>query len=438
MKLVSEGILRERLAAMDHRDPRIVVQGNFGTPWELLRLVDTTLGRYRLFALNPQAGWPCRDGVVTETPFVGPGVRHDPWLDYLPMRLSLVPRLFDSLRPPDVALLHTSTPRGGKVSLGIEVNILPAAVERVRQRGGLVIAQINPAMPHTRGDAELDLNLVDLAVEIESPLPSPPPTTADDAAELIGRRVASYAVSGGTIQLGIGALPDAAARALRSARGLGVWSEMVSDGVLELERSGALELTRPICASFMFGSPELYRWADDNPRLIMRRTEVVNDPSRIAAQPAFLSVNTALQVDLFAQANAGSIGEHVYSGFGGQPDFVVGALHSNGGHAVIALRAWHDRTDTSTIVPLVHGPVSTFQHSVVVTDVGTAEIFGRSQHAQARLLIEETADPRARPSLWEAASEHGLVRPPAGQPDSGARSTAPHGRSSTQIPQPLQ
>lgn len=346
MRLVSERALADRFGAVDHPCPRVVVSGNFATPWELLRQLDRAVGTYRLFALNPQRGWPCHEGVVTETPFVGPGVRGDPWLDYLPMRLSLVPRLFDSLRPPDVALLHTSTPRNGKLSLGIEVNILPAAVERVRQRRGLVVAQLNRSMPYTRGDAELDVEAVDVAIEVDGELQSPAPRPTGEADEVVGRRVAGYAVDGGTIQLGIGEMPDAAARSLRSRRRLGVWSEMVSDGVVDLERAGALDRTRPICASFLFGSPEVYRWAHDNPRLVMRRTEVVNDPSRIARQPAMLSVNTALQVDLFAQANACSVGGNVYSGFGGQPDFVVGALHSTGGHAVIALRAWHEKTGT--------------------------------------------------------------------------------------------
>jgi acyl-CoA hydrolase len=411
VQLVTEPVLGERLAGAGGPCPRIVVTGNFGTPWELVRIVERSLAECRLFVLNAQPGWPCREGIITESPFVGPGVRHDPWLDYLPMRLSLVPRLFDSLRPPDVVLLHASPPRDGKVSLGIEVNILPAAIERVRRRGGLVVAQLNRNMPYTRGDAEIDVDQVDLALEVDAELASPVGRAVDDAATVIGQRVAGYATDGGTIQLGIGEVPDAAAVALQARRSLTVWSEMIGDGVMVLDRSGAIDDSRPITATFLFGSPELYRWVHDHPRLIMRRTEVVNDPGRIARQPAMLSVNSAMQVDLYAQANAWSIGGHVYSGFGGQPDFVEGALHSSGGHAVIALRAWHEPSDTSTIVPHVEAPVSTFQHSVIVSDVGVAEIFGRSQHAQARLLIEGTADPRARPGLWEEAERMGLVRP---------------------------
>ena len=410
MRLVTEAVLADRLAALPPPEPRVVVSGNFATPWALVRVLEAAVPRCRVFVLNPQAGWPCRDGFVTESPFVGPGVRSDPRLDYLPMRLSLVPRLFDTLRPPDAVLLHTSPPRDGRVSLGIEVNILPGAVERVRRRGGLVVAQVNPAMPYTRGDAELDVELVDLALEVDAPLPSPAVRAPDAAAVAIGERVARFAADGGTIQLGIGQVPDAAARQLHTRHRLGVWSELVSDGVLALEHGGSLDPDRPVCASFLFGTPELYEWADDNPRLVMRRTEVVNDPARIAAQPGMLSINTALQVDLFAQANAAYVRGAIYSGFGGQPDFVGGALHSEGGHSVIALRAWHDKTDASDIVPLLRDPASSFQHSVVVTEHGEAEIFGHSQHGQARLLIDRTADPRAREALWDAAGTLGLAR----------------------------
>ncbi len=411
MRIVTDRQLAERMAAIEGTTPRVVVSGNFGTPWELVGLLGSARPHCRAFLLNPQPGWPSPDGFITETPFVGPGARHDPGLDYIPMRLSLVPRLFDSLRPPDAVLVHTSTPRNEKVSLGIEVNILPAAIERVRRRGGLVMAQLNPQMPYTRGDAEVDVDQIDLAIEVDTPLPSPVPTPADAAVATIGEQVARYATDGCTMQLGIGQVPDAAAVHLRTKRGLGIWSEMVSDGVMELERSGALDPDRPVCASFLYGSPDFYRWADDNPRLLLRRTEIINDPARIAACPAMLSINTALQVDLFAQANASHIGGLTYSGLGGQPDFVVGALHSEGGHAVIALRSWHEKSASSTIVPVIQSPVTTFQHSVVVSEHGCAEIFGRSQPAQARLLIEGTADPRARDALWDAAGGLGLVRP---------------------------
>ncbi len=403
MRLGTESDVADRLAALPGDEPRVVVSGNFAAPLVLLRILDASLPRVRAFTLNIQGEWPRRAGFLTETPFVGPGVRGDPAMEYLPMRLSLVPRLFGTSRPPDAVLLHTSLPRDGRVSLGIEVNILPAAVEQVVARGGLVVAQMNPCMPFTGGDALLDVDQVDLAIEVDAPLPSPGPRATDALGAVIGDRVAAYAADGGTVQLGIGQLPDATAAALSGRRGLGVWSEMVSDGLLELDRAGALDPARPVSASFLFGSPDLYAWADDNPRLIMRRTEVINDPGRIAAQPGMLSVNTALQVDLFDQANASYVRSDVYSGFGGQPDFVAGALHSTGGHAVVALRSWHDRSDTSTIVPRLLEPATSFQHSVIVTEHGSAEVFGRSNVEQARLLVDRTADPRARDALREAA-----------------------------------
>jgi len=410
MRPVGERVIADRLAGLAGQNPLVVVSGNFATPWELVRLADATLPSWHSFVLNPQPGWPCRDGFVIDTPFVGPGARCDPRLEYLPMRLSLVPRLFDSLWPPDVVLIQTSPPRAGKVSLGIEVNILPAAIERVRQRGGLVVAQVNPHMPYTEGDAEVDIADIDLALEAELPLSSPPLEPPDAMSAAIGEQVARYATDGGTVQLGIGLVPDTAAHHLRSKRRLGVWSELVSDGTLQLEQAGALDSDRPICSSFLFGSQELYAWADNNPRLVMRRTEVMNNPGLIATLPAMLSVNTALQVDLFAQANASYVRGSIYSGFGGQPDFVEGALHSEGGHAVIALRSWHDKSDTSNILPVLGVPACSFQHSVVVSEQGSAEIFGRSQYDQARLLIEQVADPRSRTHLWDAAEDLGLAR----------------------------
>lgn len=209
MDLVTEDEVRALLRGLPGPEPRVVVSGNFATPWELVRLLDAEVPRCRAFVMNAQQGWPRRPGFVTETPFVGPGSRHDPYCDYLPMRLSLVPRLFGSLRAPDVTLVHTSLPRDGKVSLGIEVNILPAAIEQVRRRGGLVIAQMNAFMPYTRGDAEISVDLVDAAIEVDGELASPTSRPLDQAALAIGEMVASLATNGATLQAGIGQVPDA-------------------------------------------------------------------------------------------------------------------------------------------------------------------------------------------------------------------------------------
>ncbi len=398
-----------RLASLPGPQPRVVVSGNFASPMVLLRALDAALESVRTFSLNSQLGWPRRPGIVNETPFVGPGVRHDPALEYLPVRLSLVPRLFDTLRPVDAVLIHTSVPRGGKVSLGIEVNLLPAAIERARARGGLVIAQVNPNMPYTFGDGEIAVDQIDFALEVDEPLQTHTRHPATGAEQMIGQQVAAFAGDGATLQLGIGQIPDVAAEALIDRHDLGIWSEMISDAVLTIERAGALDGDRPIGASFLFGSPELYEWADRNPRLHMNRTEIANDPLRIAAQPAMLSINTAMQVDLFAQANASFICDSIYSGFGGQPDFVTGALHSVGGNALVALHSWHDKTDSSAVLPILTNPVTSFQHTAIVSDQGCAELFGRSEHEQARSIIEHVADPRARDALFEGAGSLGLL-----------------------------
>jgi acyl-CoA hydrolase len=388
----------------------VIASGNFASPQYLLAAAESALERYRLFMLNAHGPLPDRDGVVYETPFVGPGMRHrGAQLDYLPVRLSLVPQLFSRSRPLDVVLVHTSAVYSGKVSLGIEVNILPAAIEHARATGGLVVAQINRHMPYTLGDGEIDTDLIDLGVEADQRLASLEPNPAGETAAGIAERVAALVSDGATLQTGIGTIPDATLAALTQRRGLAVWSEMISDGMLKLERQGATDPARPLVASFLFGSNDLYRWIDHNPRLRMMRTETTNDPGMIARQPMMTSINTALQVDLFAQANANLIGGRIYSGFGGQTDFIVGAMHAWSGQAVIALPSWHAKTDSSTIVGRLGGPVTSFQHSALITEQGCAHIFGRSQRAQARLIIEKIAHPDARGSLWEAASRLGLA-----------------------------
>jgi acyl-CoA hydrolase len=209
--------------------------------------------------------------------------------------------------------------------------------------------------------------------------------------------------------MGIGGVPDATLNALTGRRGLRVWTEMFSDGVLELERVGALDQHHPLTASFVFGSRELYDWLDGNHRVRMMRTEHTNDPGLIAQQRMMTSVNTALEVDLFGQANASRINARIYSGFGGQTDFIVGALHSAGGQSFIALRSWHPKANVSTVVPLLDEPVTSFQQSAFVTEHGIAELWGYDQQAQCRHIIRDAAHPQVRDELWEEAAHLGLA-----------------------------
>ncbi len=409
VQIVSASALASVLAALPE-NPRIVVSGNAATPLAAIEIIDATLERYTIHALNAAPGTaPLRDGVTAETCFVGGGMRRHPGLSYVPARLSLVPRLFHGPLAPDAVVLHCAPAREGQLSLGIECNILPAAIEACRARSGRIIAVINDHMPYTYGDAQLPTDIVDVAIEISAPLPEVRPATPDADSTRIGELVAARVPDGATLQAGIGAIPDATIAQLRGHKNLRIWTETFSDGVLALDRGGAMDPHQPLTTSFLLGTRELYDWVDGNHRVRMMRTERTNDPALIALQRAMTSINTALEIDLFGQANASRINARIYSGFGGQTDFIVGALHSPGGAAYMALRSWHPKADVSTIVPLLDEPVTSFQQSAVVTEHGVAELWGYSQQAQARHLIRDAAHPDVRAELWEEAAELGLA-----------------------------
>ncbi len=408
MQTVTVEELAARLRALPE-NPRVVFSGNMALPWEGVRAVDTALERYVLHALNAPPGIPDRDGVTAETCFVGAGMRRHAALRYVPSRLSLVPLLYSRALTPDAVVLHCAPPVDGQLSLGLEVNVLPAAIEACRARGGLVVAVLNQHMPYTFGDALVPVEHVDVAIEVDTPLASHEPSEPDPDSREMGARVASMVGDGATMQLGIGAVPDATLEALTGRRGLRLWTEMFSDGVLALDEAGALDADHPLVTSFCFGSQRLYDWVDRNPRVRMLRTEKTNDPGLIALQRLMTSVNTALEVDLFGQANASRINARIHSGFGGQTDFIVGALHSPGGQSFIALRSWHPKADVSTIVPLVDEPVTSFQQSAVVTEHGVAALWGRHEREQCRDIIDQCAHPRVRDDLWEEAAGLGLA-----------------------------
>ena len=270
LNVVSDETLADAVAALPGR-PRVVASGNAVAPFHALRVIDKAVEQWRLYMLNAPSGIPVGERVRLETSFVGAGMRDRPELRYIPSRLSMVPLLFRDTRPPDVVVVHTSAPHDGKVSLGCEVNILPAAIEAARARGGLVVAQVNRNVPYTFGDGEIPVEDVDLAVEVDEPVDCPVPREPDDVSREIAERVAALVGDGATLQLGIGAVPDATLAAVR-AKGLRIWSEMFSDGVLALDRAGRLDPDVPVTASFCFGTPELLAWADRNPRVRMLRT----------------------------------------------------------------------------------------------------------------------------------------------------------------------
>lgn len=408
MRVVSIDQLKRVLGNLPE-NPRVVASGNFATPTVLLGALDETVAQYQLHMLNAQKGLPDRDGVTYETAFVGPGMRNHPHLTYIPCRLSLVPVLFREHYRPDVVMLHTSVRRHDTVSLGTEVNILPSAVEAARERGGLVIVQANPRMPYTYGDAQLYENEIDYLVEVDEPLPTHETGALDDVSRQIGELIAAKIVDRSTLQLGIGSVPDSVLASLTQRKGLRIWTEMFSDGVLELNKRDALDRDVPLTASFIFGSQELYDWIHLNKWVRMLRTERTNDPAQIARQSYMTSVNAALQVDLFDQANASRVKGRIYSGFGGSTDFIVGALHARGGQSFIALPSWHKKADASTIVPRLQEPVTSFEHSYVATENGVATVFGRSQFERVTNIIEKAAHPDARESLRDSAAQMGLL-----------------------------
>ncbi len=408
MQKVSSGELAKVLEALP-TGLRVVASGNFATPKTLLSLADKHIAEFRLFMLGAQAGIPDRDGVIFESPFLGPGMRRNPRLNYIPCRLSLVPVLLRANFKPNVVLLHTSAVRNGKVSLGVEVNILPAAIEAAKRAGGIVVVQSNPQMPYTFGDSEISVDDVDYLLEVDEALTEAPNIALNDASLEIGSLIAHRVSNGSTLQLGIGAIPNAVIASMQKHQDLRIWSEMFSDGVLGLVRTNAVSPDSTLTASFLFGSRELYDWVDLNERVVMRRTETTNDPGLISEQVKMTSVNAALQVDLFDQANASYVNGQPYSGFGGSTDFIVGALHSEGGNSFMALPSWHGKTDNSNIVPRLSETVTSFQHSFVVTEQGVAECFGRTADDQAKNLIEQAAHPDAREYLRETARATGLI-----------------------------
>ncbi|MEN9752645.1 MAG: hypothetical protein RL670_336 [Actinomycetota bacterium] len=384
-------------------NPRVVASGNFATPHTLLSAFDSSVAEYRLNMLNAQPGIPDRAGVTYESSFVGAGMRRHSSLQYVPSRLSMVPVLLRDHFIPKVVLLHTSVNHEGKVSLGTEVNVMPAAIASVRANGGIVVAQGNLQMPYTFGDAEISEYDIDYLVEVDEALEVKPKAPIGEVARLIGERISSQVPDGSTLQLGIGGIPDSVIDQLGNRKGLRIWTEMFSDGVLGLQQKGALDAETPITASFVFGSRELYDWLHLNPRVRMLRSETTNDPGLIAKQPLMTSINAALEVDLFDQANASHVRGEIYSGFGGSTDFIVGAMHASGGRSFMALPSWHEKANKSTIVERLSEHVTSFQHSFVATEQGLAACFGRSQGEQAWNLINHAAHPDAREYLTEAA-----------------------------------
>ncbi|GAB4266952.1 MAG: hypothetical protein Kow0092_20090 [Deferrisomatales bacterium] len=338
--------------------------------------------------------------------------------DYTPVYLSELPALFRSRKiRVDAALIQVTPPDPhGYVSLGVSVDVTKAAVESA----GLVIAEVNPHMPRTLGDSFIPVDRIDALVEHPSPVIEYLPPPPDEVAMRIGRNIAKLVSDGATIQIGIGAVPNAAVRALADKKDLGVHTEMFSDWLLDLVRAGAVTNRRKtlhrgkVVASFCMGSRALYDFIDNNPMVELHPSEYTNDPYIIGQNEKMISINTALEIDLTGQVCSDSIGHQFYSGIGGQVDFIRGSARSPGGKPIIALPSTARNESVSRIVPQLSpgAGVVTTRASVryVVTEWGCADLFGKTIRERAMALIN-VAHPRFRKELLEAAKRLHYVYP---------------------------
>jgi acyl-CoA hydrolase/GNAT superfamily N-acetyltransferase len=330
--------------------------------------------------------------------------------DYTPIFLSEIPRLFDSGRMPlDVALIQVTPPdRSGLCSLGVSVDIVAAAV----RNAVTVIAQVNDAMPWTMGDAMIHVNDIDALVEHSEPLPQPEVAERSEVVEQIARHIAKLIDDGATLELGIGAIPQAVLTYLTDKRDLGIHTEMFTDGIIDLVEAGVITGRRKtlnpgkIVASFCMGTERLYRYIDRNPVFAMHPTEYVNDPVVIAQHDDMVAINVAIEVDLTGQVCADSLGTRFYSGFGGQVDFIRGAAASRGGKPIIALPSTtrdgqHSRI-AATLKPGAGVVTTRGDVHWVVTEYGVAYLHGKSVRERAMALIQ-IAHPKFRNELLEQA-----------------------------------
>lgn len=340
--------------------------------------------------------------------FIGKNVRHTLAAgngSYTPVFLSELPHLFrKGALPIDVALVHVSPPDAhGYCSLGVSVEATLAAMEQAR----IVIAQVNPQMPRMFGDAIIHLSQLDYLVEVDVPLFGHETAAISDAEAKIGAFVASLIDDRSTLQLGIGSIPNAVLSQLRHHKDLGLHTEMFSDGVIDLIENGVINCQYKgiakgkALATFLVGSQRLYDFVHDNPFIEMRESSFVNDTSRIRKNPRMVAINSAIEVDLTGQVCADSIGRKMYSGVGGQMDFIRGAALSEGGKAIIALPSV-TKNGTSRIVPFLRqgaGVVTTRSHvQYVITEYGIANLYGKTLKQRAAALVE-IAHPDHRASI---------------------------------------
>ncbi|MDU7338100.1 MAG: acetyl-CoA hydrolase/transferase C-terminal domain-containing protein [Clostridium sp.] len=327
--------------------------------------------------------------------------------DYTPCFFHKVPELFDTTLPVDVALIHVSTPdEHGYCSYGITVDYEKHAAEVAK----LVIAQVNENMPRTLGDCFIHVSEIDYIVECNEPILELGAPKITEIEKKIGGYCAELIHDGDTLQLGIGAIPDAVLLFLKDKKDLGIHTEMFSDGVVELVEAGVINNSKKTLhkgksvATFLMGSKRLYDYVHNNPAVEMYPVNYVNDPVVIAKNDNLVSINSCVQIDLLGQVVSESIGPVQISGVGGQIDFIRGASMSRGGRSILAMNSTAAGGKVSKIVPFIDqwSAVTTSRNDVqyIVTEYGIAELRGHTMRDRARSLIE-IAHPNFRDSLKE-------------------------------------
>jgi len=384
---------------------RVFVHGISATPVQLVEAMTrrhNELKKVEVVHLHtegpaPYADPEYKDSFFVNALFVGANVRkaiNEGRGDYVPVFLSEVPNLFrHNIMPLDVALIHVSPPdKHGYCSLGVSVDATVAAVQTAKY----VIAQVNPNMPRTHGDGLIHVNQINALVEVDDVLPEQFVPEPDEAELRIGQFCAELIDDGATLQMGIGAIPNAVLKSLTGHKNLGIHTEMFSDGVIELVEKGVITGKKKkihpgkIVSGFVMGTRKTYDYIDDNPAVAMLDIAYINDTAVIRRNPKVTAINSAVEVDLTGQICADSIGTYQYSGVGGQMDFIRGASLSPGGKPIIALPSV-TRKGISRIVPHLKqgaGVVTTRAHvHYVVTEYGIANLYGKNMGQRAEELV---------------------------------------------------
>jgi len=354
------------------------------------------------------------DTFHTNALFVGANVRkavNQGSADYLPIFLSEVPGLFrQDIMPIDMALVQVSPPdKHGYCSLGVSVDATRAALQEAEK----AIALVNPNMPRTHGDGIFHASRFNALVETDEPLHELNIPEPNDIEKKIGQYCAELVDDGATLQMGIGAIPNAVLQSLGNHKDLGIHTEMFSDGVIDLVEQGVITNKKKaihpekIVAGFVMGSRRLYDFVDDNPMIAMLDIAYVNDTAVIRRNPKVTAINSAVEVDITGQVCADSIGTYHYSGVGGQMDFIRGASLSEGGKPIIALPSTTGKGESKIVPHLKQGAgvVTTRAHvHYVVTEYGIANLYGKNLRERAQELIK-IAHPDHREGLKKNVKE---------------------------------